>query len=76
MIWPRRWTSTMTDALDGLKFECIELPNGDMQLTWNEHHPLAMEVLNHWNLDDWMLVLREETGRLIATWGEEPVDLW
>ena len=63
-------------TIDDLNFECTELPNGDMQLTWDENHPLAMEVLNHWTLDDWMLVLREETGRLIRLWGDEPTDLW
>ena len=66
----------MTDLLDDLNFECVEKDNGDLLLTWNEYNPLAQEHLNHWTMDDWMQILRDEAGRMIRLHGGESVDLW
>lgn len=66
----------MTDPLDGLDFACVEQDNGDLVLTWNQHHPLALEELNHWTMEEWVDVLRDEAGRMIRLYGGEPVDLW
>lgn len=66
----------MTDLLDDLNFECVEKDNGDLLLTWNEYHPLALEHLNHWTMDDWMQILCDEADRVIRLFGDEPTDLW
>ena len=65
-----------TDEVESLDFQCVEGDDGEMLLSWNSYHPLAMEVLNHWTMDDWLGVLRDRAGTIIRLHGEEPTDLW
>ena len=64
------------DEVESLDFQCVEGDDGEMLLSWNFWHPLALEVLNHWTMDDWLDVLRDRAGRIIRLHGEEPTDLW
>ena len=62
--------------LDDLQLTTTEEPDGSLTIGWNEHHPLAVEVLNHWDRQDWIDVLRSEAGRVIRLYDDEPTDLW
>ena len=64
------------DTIDDLNLQCQEGDDGELLLSWNSFHPLALEVLNHWTMDEWLDVLRDEAGRIIRLYGEEPPDLW
>jgi len=66
----------MNDSLDDLQLDTTEEPDGSLTISWNEEHPLAVAVLNHWSEQDWIDMLMSEAGRVIRLYGDEPVDLW
>ena len=76
MTWPLRWTSTMNESIDALQLDTTEADDGSLVITWNENHPAALEVLNHWSEQDWIDVFTSAAGRTLRLWGDEPTDLW